>query len=90
MVNIAVLRTPSARAEDVCPVTFDKASSQGQVAMVIYEWRDSQYLGKVTSMIDDTLPVRISQASRLSALHVLPLAEDIRVHIRCCQGRILH
>ncbi|KAF9269939.1 hypothetical protein L218DRAFT_975984 [Marasmius fiardii PR-910] len=36
-------------------VTFD-ASSQGQLAMVIYEWTDSSYLGKITSMSDETLP----------------------------------
>ncbi|KIY51272.1 hypothetical protein FISHEDRAFT_64294 [Fistulina hepatica ATCC 64428] len=36
-------------------VTFD-ASSQGQVAMVIYEWADAQYLGKETSVEDDYLP----------------------------------
>lgn len=38
-------------------VTFD-SSSQGQVAMVIYEWKDVGYLGKATSQDDDdTLPV---------------------------------
>lgn len=37
-------------------VTFD-SSSQGQVAMVIYEWADAQYLGKVTDPTDDSLPV---------------------------------
>ncbi|KII94126.1 hypothetical protein PLICRDRAFT_50112 [Plicaturopsis crispa FD-325 SS-3] len=36
-------------------VSFESAS-QGQLAMVIYEWGDMAYLGKVTSMIDDTLP----------------------------------
>lgn len=39
------------------PVTFDAASSHGQVAMVIYEWKDVKYLGKVTSETDDSLPV---------------------------------
>jgi hypothetical protein len=38
-------------------VSFD-ATSQGNVAMVIYEWADAPYLGKVTSMTDDSLPVR--------------------------------
>ncbi|GBE77694.1 hypothetical protein SCP_0105760 [Sparassis crispa] len=33
-------------------VTFD-SSSQGQLAMVIYEWRDMHYLGKVTSTVND-------------------------------------
>ncbi|KAL0951511.1 hypothetical protein HGRIS_008196 [Hohenbuehelia grisea] len=36
-------------------VTFDK-ESKGQLAMVVYEWADAQYLGKVTSDTDDTLP----------------------------------
>ncbi|KAF8581639.1 protein PTM1 [Ramaria rubella] len=36
-------------------VSFE-AASQGQVAMVIYEWRDVAYLGKPSSKIDDTLP----------------------------------
>ncbi|KZT02462.1 uncharacterized protein LAESUDRAFT_738744 [Laetiporus sulphureus 93-53] len=33
-------------------VTFD-SSSQGQLAMVIYEWGDMEYLGKVTSTVND-------------------------------------
>ncbi|KAG2155596.1 lung seven transmembrane receptor-domain-containing protein [Suillus clintonianus] len=37
-------------------VTFDESSSQGQVAMVIYEWKDVKYLGVPTSMTDDSLP----------------------------------
>ncbi|KAG5654686.1 hypothetical protein H0H81_007442 [Sphagnurus paluster] len=36
-------------------VSFD-ATSQGQVAMVIYEWADAQYLGKSTDPTDDFLP----------------------------------
>ncbi|KAI0094293.1 lung seven transmembrane receptor-domain-containing protein [Irpex rosettiformis] len=36
-------------------VTFD-STSQGQLSMVIYEWKDMQYLGKVTSIVDDLLP----------------------------------
>ncbi|KAK7465358.1 hypothetical protein VKT23_005337 [Stygiomarasmius scandens] len=36
-------------------VTFEP-SSQGQVAMVIYEWADAPYLGKITSMTDEYLP----------------------------------
>ncbi|KAI0347767.1 hypothetical protein BDW22DRAFT_17032 [Trametopsis cervina] len=36
-------------------VTYD-SSSQGQLSMVIYEWRDIEYLGKITSMTDDSLP----------------------------------
>ena len=37
-------------------VTFD-STSQGQLAMVIYEWHDAPYLGKVTSYINDFYPV---------------------------------
>ncbi|KAK7064065.1 integral membrane protein [Favolaschia claudopus] len=36
-------------------VTFDDAS-QGQLAMVIYEWSDVQYLGKITSFTNEDLP----------------------------------
>ncbi|KAF8274128.1 protein PTM1 [Lactarius quietus] len=36
-------------------VSFE-TNSQGQLAMVIYEWSDYQYLGKVTSEIDEYLP----------------------------------
>ncbi|RDB28403.1 Membrane protein PTM1 [Hypsizygus marmoreus] len=36
-------------------VSFD-ATSQGQLAMVIYEWADAQYLGRVTDPTDDYLP----------------------------------
>ncbi|KAH0838008.1 lung seven transmembrane receptor-domain-containing protein [Lanmaoa asiatica] len=37
-------------------VTFDAGSSHGQVAMVIYEWKDVKYIGRVTSETDDSLP----------------------------------
>ncbi|KAI0257174.1 lung seven transmembrane receptor-domain-containing protein [Lactifluus subvellereus] len=36
-------------------VSFE-STSQGQLAMVIYEWSDYQYLGKVTSETDEYLP----------------------------------
>ncbi|KAJ7619220.1 lung seven transmembrane receptor-domain-containing protein [Mycena polygramma] len=36
-------------------VTFEP-ESQGQLAMVVYEWSDVQYLGKITSFTDDELP----------------------------------
>jgi hypothetical protein len=39
-------------------VSFD-STSQGHLAMVIYEWKDYQYLGKVTSKTDEYLPVSI-------------------------------
>jgi len=38
-------------------VTFD-STSRGQLAMVIYEWKDAKYLGKVHhSDTDNELPV---------------------------------
>ncbi|KAH9950867.1 lung seven transmembrane receptor-domain-containing protein [Amylocystis lapponica] len=33
-------------------VTFDSAS-QGQLALVVYEWGDMEYLGKITSTVND-------------------------------------
>jgi hypothetical protein len=36
-------------------VSFD-STSQGQLAIVVYEWNDMQYLGKVTSTTDESLP----------------------------------
>jgi hypothetical protein len=39
-------------------VSFE-SKSQGQLAIVIYEWNDYQYLGKVTSEIDEYLPVSL-------------------------------
>ncbi|KIJ27183.1 hypothetical protein M422DRAFT_62056 [Sphaerobolus stellatus SS14] len=36
-------------------VSFE-VGSEGQVAIVIYEWKDASYLGKETSKSDDTLP----------------------------------
>lgn len=38
-------------------VTFE-SGSRGQVSMIIYEWGDVQYLGKVTSL-DEDLPVSL-------------------------------
>ena len=41
-------------------VSFDNASP-GHLAMVIYEWTDVMYLGKITtSETDDDLPVSLS------------------------------
>ena len=55
-------------AEGPChTVSFD-ARSQGQLAMVIYEWGDNEMLGKITSMEDDTLPVRLAVLSPVDAL----------------------
>lgn len=49
------------------PVTFDAGSSHGQVAMVIYEWKDVKYLGRVTSETDDTIPVSDAGVAAVTA-----------------------
>lgn len=49
---IVVFKTPE--------VSFDN-TSPGHFAMVIYEWKDVQYLGKITTPeTDDNLPVSLS------------------------------
>lgn len=58
-------------SRDLCmscaTVTFDP--SQGQLATVIYEWSDVEYLGKVTSMVDDALPVSNYATQVLPRMH---------------------
>jgi hypothetical protein len=49
-------------------VTFD-SSSQGHVAMVIYEWEDAPYLGKVTNP-DPYLPVGFLQWLYVILTHI--------------------
>ena len=64
-------------------VTFDK-DSHGQLAAVIYEWSDVDYLGKVTSYVDD-LPVSVG-VRHLWRIHIddsalnFELAENIYLH----------
>jgi len=64
-------------------VTFED-NSQGQVAMVIYEWKDVEYLGKATGPQDDYLPVCLHfilvdhVSYRLSSV----CSEDIRLHLK--------
>ncbi|KAF5388543.1 hypothetical protein D9757_004631 [Collybiopsis confluens] len=50
-------------------MTFD-ATSQGQLAMVIYEWRDSSYLGKLTSVTDELLPLSFRLTSQPQKTYV--------------------
>lgn len=50
-------------------VSFD-STSQGHLAMVIYEWKDYQYLGKVTSETE-YLPVSIALGEHPRRAHVL-------------------
>ncbi|KAJ3981195.1 lung seven transmembrane receptor-domain-containing protein [Lentinula detonsa] len=48
-------------------VSFD-ATSQGQLAMVVYEWADAPYLGKVTSVTDELLPPQKTYVCTSSAV----------------------
>jgi hypothetical protein len=61
-------------------VSFD-ATSQGQLAMVIYEWSDAKYLGKVTEFSDEDLPVSLplSLMLYLSGSFITP-AENLHLH----------
>jgi hypothetical protein len=59
----------------LAPVTFD-ATSQGQLAMAIYEWQDASYLGKVT-IGDDDLPVSVPQLSNTGTRLQLPSRKHI-------------
>lgn len=49
--------------------------------MVIYEWGDYKYLGKITSEEDPSLPVSLTSARVQGASYTPCLAEDIRVYI---------
>lgn len=56
--------------------------------MVIYEWSDAKYLGKITSTTDESLPVS-------QMLHSVPanlgvsLAEIIRLYSECRSEQLL-
>lgn len=60
------------------PVTFDSIS-QGQVVMVIYEWSDVQYLGKVTSTVGD-LPVSTFMAEYPITNRLPPSRKHMSAH----------
>ena len=60
--------------------TFD-SSSQGQLAMVIYEWKDVEYLGKVTSNADELYPVSASIGCEGLSVTRPCVAQDIRLHV---------
>jgi hypothetical protein len=74
-------------------VTFD-GSSQGQLAAVIYEWSDVDYLGKTTSFVED-LPVSAgarhtaADADNLNPLLNGEPAENIHLHNRRTSFRLL-
>lgn len=72
-------------------VTFDE-SSHGQLAAVIYEWSDVEYLGKTTSYVDD-LPVSVgvgfTAANIDNSVLNVELAEDIHLYNRCTHFPLL-
>jgi hypothetical protein len=55
--TVSVVRASSLKYYRFVAVTYD-TNSLGQLAMLIYEWEDAQYLGKVTSL-DEDLPVSL-------------------------------
>ena len=57
----------------------------GQVAVVIYEWSDADYLGKVTSQPDDTIPVSCVSLPLCvpSLLSRNGPAENVCLHLGC-------
>ena len=69
-------------------VTFDQGS-QGQLAMVIYEWGDYKYLGKVTSEEEEWLPVCALSLNASNAAQRRDPAENICLHLRRCQAGLL-
>jgi hypothetical protein len=70
-------------------VTFD-ATSQGQLAMVIYEWSDVEYLGKVTSSSDEDLPVSIVLSlTPIESTLTMHEAENLRLHLERSIGWFL-
>jgi hypothetical protein len=70
-------------------VSFD-STSQGQLAMVIYEWKDAKYLGKVHhSDMDNELPVSLQPFSFMSRI-TSSRAENIRLHGNRCLAGLLH
>jgi len=58
---VSLREAPRRTEAHILPVTFDNAS-QGQAAMVIYEWSDVQYLGKDQrgDEVDELRPVRLA------------------------------
>ena len=75
-------------ARYACPlatVTFD-AGSQGQLAMVIYEWGDEEYLGKDTSKSGE-LPVSTRSPSAVCPLNVHYIAEDVCLYFERPEDR---
>lgn len=62
--------------------------------MVVYEWADSKYLGKVTDPSNDYLPVsdftHFQPALGNTVLKMWGIAEDLRLHIECGYQWILY
>ena len=70
-------------------VSFD-STSQGQLAMVIYEWEDAKYLGKAqVSNMGNELPVIFVSVLPSSFLNVSSL-ENICLHRNLALSGLLH
>ena len=62
-------------------VSFDNNVSPAHLAMVIYEWTDVQYLGKITtSETDDNLPVSLSMLKYIYNLSLIHSRKRMSVH----------
>lgn len=73
------------------PVSFD-STSQGDLAMVIYEWADVRYLGKVTTPVDDEIDLPVSSIPEMARMHTITpiIAEDLHMHCERGDRRVLY
>jgi hypothetical protein len=61
-------------------VSFDNSPSPVHLAMVIYEWTDVQYLGKITISEDDSLPVSLSILKHIYNLSLIHSRKRMYAH----------
>lgn len=86
-----VLSRQTWRCSDFAPVSFD-STSQGDLAMVIYEWADVRYLGKVTTPVDDEIDLPVSSIPEMARTHTITpnIAEDLHLHFERGDRRVLY
>lgn len=73
-------------SDDISFIVTFEPHSQGQLTMVLYEWKDVPYLGKPTSELDDTLPV--SLVFGISSA-IFNHTEDLHLHGRCFEQGLM-